>query len=364
MKILHLAAARPNFMKVAPLYTECAKDNSIEQIIVHSGQHYDPNLSSIFFDQLKIPHPNIHLEISAKNREEQIQLVRNSLSDVINKFNPDFVIVVGDVNSTLGGALATKDCNKTLVHVESGLRSFDMNMPEEINRIATDQISDLLFVTEESGLKNLKNEKIQGKAFLVGNIMIDSLCASLPQIKKLNQSKILEIEDNDYFVATFHRPANVDLIEDISELLDCIEAIQRQIKLVLPLHPRTHNSIEKFGLKSRLNSMNNLIITKPLGYMEFMNLVLNSKGIVTDSGGIQEETTFLKIPCLTIRESTERPVTVELGSNELISRNPELCKKKVNDILIGKIKDSTIPKLWDGQTAKRIKDILVTQLNS
>lgn len=357
MKLLHLAAARPNFMKVAPLYLELSKTSGIEQLLVHSGQHYDPNLSDIFFKQLNLPTPHIHLNISSKNREEQINLVREKLKSTILDYKPDYTVVVGDVNSTLGGALAAKDSNCTLIHVEAGLRSFDLTMPEEINRIETDKLSDMLFVTENSGIKNLENEKIKGQIFFVGNLMIDSLVSSLTEIKKVSHKKALNLND-DFFVGTFHRPANVDSRDDLNETLECIHNAQNLIKLVLPLHPRTKASLEKHGLTDKLLAMKNLIITEPLGYFEFMSLILDSKGIITDSGGIQEESTYLRIPCLTIRDSTERPVTVEIGSNQLIPRNAKICEAKVEEILSGKIKESGIPPLWDGKAASRIKEVI------
>lgn len=359
MKILHLAAARPNFMKVAPLFLELMGDSSIEQTLVHTGQHYDPNLSDIFFKQLNLPPPSVHLQVSEKDRLKQILQVRERLAQVITDFRPDYTIVVGDVNSTLGGALAAKDTGCKLVHVEAGLRSFDKTMPEEINRIATDEISDILFVTEQDGLENLKKEGVKGKAILVGNMMIDSLVSSLPQIERINYRSKLGLDNEKYLVSTFHRPANVDKIEDLLEVIKCIEAVQSLVKIVLPLHPRTKSSLEKHNLLTQISNMPNVLITEPLGYFEFMSLILTSTGILTDSGGIQEESTFLKLPCLTVRESTERPVTVKLGSNQLLSRDPNVCRDKVAEILSGKIKESAIPPYWDGQTAGRIKEVLL-----
>lgn len=360
MKIISICGARPNFMKIAPLAEEIKKHKEIKHIIIHTGQHYDEKLSKIFFDELGIPKPDINLEVGSGEREYQIREIKKRFRPILEKENPDLVIVVGDINSTIACAESAKEAKIKVAHVEAGLRSKDLDMPEEQNRIATDKISDYLFVTEKSGLENLEKEEISNeKVFFAGNVMIDTLIKNL---EKSKSSKILEkfdLRKKEYAVTTIHRPSNVDKKEDIQEILNILKDVQSHIKLVLPLHPRTRNSLEKFNLKKEINDMPNLILTDPMGYLDFLNLISQSKFVLTDSGGIQEETTYLGIPCLTMRENTERPITITEGSNALVGRDKSLILSNVKDILEGRFKEFRIPKLWDGKTAERIIDIIL-----
>ncbi len=355
MKIISVVGARPNFMKIAPIVHEIKKHKEIMHLLVHTGQHYDPNLSEVFFEELDIPRPDINLGIGGGSREEQISKIKKKFDPILKKEQPDLVIVVGDVNSTIACAESAKEKNIKVAHVEAGLRSFDKNMPEEVNRIATDKISDYLFITERSAFDNLKKENIdEDKIHFVGNVMIDTLIKNL---EKAKDSKILEelgLEKQNFVVSTIHRPSNVDKKEDLIKIIKIFEKIQEKIKIVLPIHPRTKKTIEKFGLKQRFDSIINMIITEPLGYLEFLNLVSNSKFVLTDSGGIQEETTYLKIPCITMRFNTERPSTVDEGTNVLVGNDKEKVLDNFSKILDGSFKQGKVPELWDGKTAERI----------
>jgi UDP-N-acetylglucosamine 2-epimerase (non-hydrolysing) len=360
MKILSVVGTRPNFMKIAPLVEEFKK-HKVEHVLVHTGQHYDTKMSKLFFDDLRLPKPDIDLGIGSGNYAEQVGNILIQLEAVLKKKNPDLVVVVGDVNSTFAAALAAKQLGIKVAHVESGLRSFDLDMPEEINRILTDKISDFLFTTEESGNENLLKEGInKDKIFFVGNVMIDSL---LKHKEKSDDSKILEkfnIEEKNYCTLTLHRPSNVDTKEGFDNILSILEIIQEKIKIVFPMHPRTKKNLEKFGFGNRLNKMKNLIITEPVGYLDFLCLMANSKFMLTDSGGIQEETTVLGVPCITLRKNTERPVTVEQGTNLLVSVDKDEVIVKAIEIIENKIDvQGKIPKLWDGKAAERIVKVLL-----
>lgn len=363
LKILHTAGARPNFMKIAPLVHAFARRADVEQKIVHTGQHYDPALSQIFFEQLGIPSPDINLNVGSLPREQQIDKIMEAFDPVMNQEQPAGIIVVGDVNSTVACARVAKRYGAGVAHVEAGLRSFDLQMPEEHNRRETDLLSDLLFVTEESGMKNLKQEGAGGKAFLTGNVMIDTLKANLPLIRKSTIVESLALTSGNYIAATFHRPSNVDGREELQRLLYIIEHLAAQIKVVLPLHPRTKNSAAKHGLEERLRAVRNLVLIEPVGYHDFMKLVLDSAGVVTDSGGIQEETTWLNIPCITMRENTERPATVEMGTNVLAGTKPEAVLAAADRMLRGEGKKGQCPPLWDGEAAERIAAIIVEEWN-
>jgi UDP-N-acetylglucosamine 2-epimerase (non-hydrolysing) len=362
LKILTVAGARPNFMKIAPLVRAFAGYEQIEQKIVHTGQHYDDNLSLVFFQELGIPLPDINLGVGSGSREEQIARVMEKFAPVVEKEKPDLVIVVGDVNSTIACARITKEKGAKAAHVEAGLRSFDEGMPEEHNRRETDQISDYLFVTEDSGLKNLIHESIKGKAFLVGNVMIDTLVYSLDRIKSVHSVEQLGLKPGHYVASTFHRPSNVDSYEDLSALVDTIAGITGRITQVLPLHPRTKHSLEHHGLMEKVRRMPNLVLTEPLGYMEFLKLVLESKAVITDSGGIQEETTYLGIPCITMRENTERPVTVSLGTNVVVGQVGKRALEELDRILAGTFKRGSSVPYWDGKAAERIAEIIIREL--
>ena len=324
MKILSVVGTRPNFIKLGALVNEIKK-HDVEHLLVHTGQHYDDKMSKLFFDDLEMSKPDINLGVGSGSYGEQIGNIILKLEKVLIKEKPDLVVVVGDVNSTFAGALIAKQLGIKVAHVEAGLRSFDLTMPEEINRMLTDKISDFLFTTEESGNVNLLNEDVgKNKIFFVGNVMIDTL---LKHKEKANKSDILgklNVEKNNYCVLTLHRPSNVDKKEDFENVLSVLDTIQEKIKIVFPVHPRTKKNIELFNLDGTIKKMENLIITEPLGYLDFLCLMANSKFVLTDSGGIQEETTVLNVPCITLRENTERPVTVEQGTN-LIVRNINGC---------------------------------------
>ena len=358
MQIMSIVGARPNFMKIAPLAHEFARHADVSHLLIHTGQHYDENLSDVFFDELGIPRPDLNLGVGSGSREEQIETILAAFDPVVAAHQPDAVLVVGDVNSTIACArIAVKHCVK-VIHVEAGLRSFDQGMPEEINRVETDEISDYLFVTEPSGMTNLANEGISGEAHLVGNVMIDSLVSNLAKARARNSASTLGVSGSDYAVATFHRPSNVDSRDNLCEIIATVQGICERIPLVLPLHPRTRHSLARHGLTEELSATCGLRLADPLGYLEFIGLIADAKAVVTDSGGIQEETTYLGVPCLTMRENTERPVTVDVGTNQLIGTDRLQLLKALDGVLSGNTKEAQVPGLWDGQAAQRIVAIL------
>jgi len=360
MKIISIVGARPNFMKIAPIAHELAKYPSITHSIVHTGQHYDTKLSDVFFRELEIPKPDVNLGVGSGSREYQIEEIQKRFEPILSKENPDLVIVVGDVNSTIACASSAKKVGIKVAHVEAGLRSFDITMPEEINRIETDRISDYLFVTEESAIKNLKKEGIdERKIFFVGNVMIDTLIKNLEKAKQSQIMQKLNLKKENFAIATIHRPSNVDKKEDLLKMINILDEMQTRLKIVLPLHPRTRNVIDHFGLRGMTKAMKNLIITEPLGYLDFLNLVSNSKFVLTDSGGIQEETTYLKIPCITMRFNTERPITITKGTNVIVGNDRNKVLENFEKILNGDFKKGNSFELWDGMAAERIVKILV-----
>ncbi|MCP4580339.1 MAG: UDP-N-acetylglucosamine 2-epimerase (non-hydrolyzing) [candidate division Zixibacteria bacterium] len=350
-------------MKSSPLIEEFKKHQDKFSVkLIHTGQHYDHNLSQLFFDHLKMPKPDIHLGVGSGSHAEQTAKIMVELEKVLLSQKPDLVVVFGDVNSTLAAALNTAKIGIKLAHVEAGLRSFDNTMPEEINRIITDRLSDYLFVSEKSGLNNLAKEGIaNNKIFFVGNIMIDALINNLEIAGKSDILEKLKLKPREYILMTMHRPANVDNEELLAGLLKAIDKISKTIPVVFPCHPRTANRLEEFGLLSGLNSQS-LRLIDPLGYLDFLHLQAESKFVLTDSGGIQEETTFLKIPCITMRDNTERPITVEIGSNVIAGTKPQRIIEEIDQILSGKNKICQVPELWDGQTAVRIVETLIRVL--
>ena len=360
MKILNIVGARPNFMKVAPLHRAFSKNPNITSKIIHTGQHFDAKMSDVFFEQLELPKPHYFLGVGGGSHTEVTARTMIEFEKIVRQEKPDVVLVVGDVNATLACALVAVKEHIPLVHVEAGLRSGDRKMPEEINRILVDSIADHLFITEQDGLDNLKKEGVDAqKVYFVGNVMIDSLIYYKEKASKLNIAGQMKIE-GDYILVTMHRPANVDTKEGLESILEIIENASLHLSIVFPIHPRTKNNMERFGLTERLNDIPNVFITEPQGYLEFLNLMDNAKIIVTDSGGIQEETTFLKIPCLTFRDSTERPITVTMGTNQLLSDlNPVTAYQKIKDVLDGNFKKGQIPPLWDGHAAERIADKII-----
>ncbi len=358
-KLLCIVGTRPNFVKSAPLIRELKKNqDAFETKLVHTGQHYDVNLSEWLFNDLGMQPPDISLGVGSGSHTQQTAKIMLGLEEAITNEKADLVVVFGDVNSTLAAAVVAAKMGVKLAHVESGLRSFDRAMPEEINRVVTDHLSDYLFVTEESGMHNLKREGIAPeKVFFTGNIMIDSLLSTMTVVKKSDVLKKLGLQSREYALMTLHRPSNVDDSGTLAEILGTIAQVSKRIPVVFPCHPRTKNNISRFGF-DQLLAESQIVVTEPLGYVDFCRLTYESKFVLTDSGGIQEETTFLQIPCITMRENTERPITVTVGSNLMTGNNRAEILNVVNDILAGNPKKGTIPELWDGHTAERIVAIL------
>jgi UDP-N-acetylglucosamine 2-epimerase (non-hydrolysing) len=363
VKVIHIVGTRPNFVKIAPIIEEMNKIKEIKQLLVHTGQHYDKNMCKLFFEDLGLFKPDIDLGVRFTTQVDQIRQIMLGLEKILLKEKPDLVVVVGDVSSTLAGALAAKKLNIKLAHVESGLRSFDLTMPEEVNRIIIDSISDILFTTEERANKNLINEGIkEEKIFFVGNAMIDSL---LKHRELADKSDILEksgLIRKKYCVLTLHRPSNVDNPESFNKVVDIIHEIQKKVKIIFPIHPRTRNNIKSFGLTDAVSKMKNLILVEPLGYLDFLKLISNAMFVLTDSGGIQEETTILNVPCITLRDNTERHVTCEKGTNMLVSTKKEEIVNAVNTILENKFKSNGTPEKWDGNSTKRIVKVILDQI--
>lgn len=362
IKILNIVGARPNFMKIAPIVREMnRRESDFLPLIVHTGQHYDAAMSDSFFRDLGIPAPDYHLEVGSHSHTVQTAKIMLAFEPVVVQEKPDWVLVVGDVNSTIACALVCAKLNVHVAHVEAGLRSRDRTMPEEINRILTDAISDLLLTTSEDADENLKNEGVAGdKIKFVGNVMIDSLFYNLKKAKKLKVRENLGLAEKEYAVLTLHRPSNVDEKKVFAGLLKALISISEKLPVIFPAHPRTRNSIEKFGFADEITN-SNICLIEPLGYLDFMNLYAGAKLVLTDSGGLQEETTALGIPCLTLRENTERPVTISHGTNHLVGTNPAAIKQKAFEILAQNPTsiDKKIPALWDGQAAERICNALL-----
>ncbi|MHA2100160.1 MAG: non-hydrolyzing UDP-N-acetylglucosamine 2-epimerase [Candidatus Kariarchaeaceae archaeon] len=361
-KIISVVGARPNFMKVAPIHRAFQKySNQIDHLICHTGQHYDESMSKIFFDDLEIPKPDFFLSVGSGTHAEQTGTIMIEFEKVILKEQPNLVVVVGDVNSTIACSLTAKKLGILTAHIEAGLRSFDRDMPEEINRILTDAVCDLLFVSEQSGLINLKAEGIpDNKIFFVGNIMIDSIIHFVNQADSSNILEKFHVDSKQFVLVTLHRPSNVDHKRNLSRLVDLLNNISEIRKVIFPIHPRSKKNMEEYGLIASLNK--DVILTEPIGYIEFMKLLKNAELILTDSGGIQEESTFLGVQCITLRKSTERPVTVEIGTNHLVGDDPEEAERIALSILHGSMKKGEIPQKWDGKTAERIVDIIKLKL--
>ncbi len=361
-KIISVVGARPNFMKVAPIHKAFKKHkNKITHLICHTGQHYDEKMSKVFFEDLELPQPDFYLGVGSGSHAEQTAKVMIEFEKILIQEKPDMVLVVGDVNSTIACSLTAKKLHIKVVHVEAGLRSFDMEMPEEVNRILTDRISDYLFVTEKSGLENLKNEGASDdKVFFVGNVMIDSLFYYLPKSENSNIHNELGIEKGSYVLITLHRPSNVDTKESLEKLTNFLNRLSNERKVVFPIHPRTKNNLNKFGLVETLSS--NIILTDPIGYIDFQALTKSAELVVTDSGGIQEETTYLGVQCITLRTSTERPSTVDVGTNQLIGLDLEKAEAACLSVLSGNLKTGKVPELWDGNAAQRIVKILLSHV--
>jgi UDP-N-acetylglucosamine 2-epimerase (non-hydrolysing) len=363
MRIVNIVGARPNFMKIAPLMAAYRQYPALSPVLVHTGQHYDARMSDLFFRQLEIPEPDINLGVGSGSHAFQTAAIMTAFEPVVREHKPDAVVVVGDVNSTIACGLVAVKLGVKLVHVEAGLRSFDRTMPEEINRLLTDAISDFLFCTERSGVENLCREGVsQDKIFLVGNVMIDTL---LKNRAKADACRILDelgLAPGRYAVLTLHRPVNVDNPAVLGRLLETLEVVQRDMPVIFPIHPRTRKNLEGSLLARRAASMPNLRLIDPAGYLEFLKLIACARLVLTDSGGIQEETTILKVPCLTLRETTERPITAEVGSNSVVGTEPERILSGYRAIMKGDGRQAGIPPLWDGHAAERIAKILAERL--
>jgi len=363
MKVTNVTGARPNFMKIAPLMKEMKKFPEIHPLLVHTGQHYDEKMSKLFFEDLQIPKPDIDLEVGSASHAVQTARIMIAFEQVLLKEQPDLVVVVGDVNSTIGCALPAVKLHIPVAHVEAGLRSFDRTMPEEINRVLTDAISEYLFVTEPSGKENFLNEGIsKEKIYFVGNVMIDTLLANKAKADKSFILETLALRPREYAMLTLHRPSNVDVRETFLRILDALKEIQMHLPIIFPIHPRTQKRIAEFGLTPRIRTMENFHLIEPLGYLDFLKLMAESQLMLTDSGGIQEETTILNVPCITLRETTERPVTVEQGTNVVVGTNPERIIKESLNVLNGKAFSTKMPDLWDGKASERIVKILIGNL--
>ena len=358
LKVICICGARPNFMKIAPLMDAFGRSPKIEAMLVHTGQHYDERMSELFFRDLGIPEPDINLEVGSGSHAMQTAEIMKRFEPVVLEHKPDWVIVVGDVNSTIACAMVASKLGVKVAHVEAGLRSFDRGMPEEINRVLTDSISDLLLVSEPSGVENLKKEGVpDAKVHFVGNVMIDTL---LKNREKAKSSKVLEelgVAAGKYAVITLHRPSNVDDAKNLSSIFDAFEEIAKDMALIFPMHPRTRKNIENLGLKNRVEALTALKTPEPLGYLDFLKLTSEAALVLTDSGGIQEETTILRVPCLTLRENTERPVTITEGTNRLVNPTCESILTAYRKQMARSKGDSKAPQFWDGNAAKRICEV-------
>lgn len=360
-KIISVVGARPNFMKVAPIDRALKQFSDIaKHIIVHTGQHYDVNMSDSFFADLKLPKPDYFLGVGSGSHAEQTAKIMTEFEKICQSENPDLVIVVGDVNSTVACSLTAVKMGIKVAHIEGGLRSFDRSMPEEINRMATDAICDYCFVTEESALRNLKNSGFpEENVFFTGNTMIDSQLFAFEEAKKSIKMNELGLKPKEFVLVTLHRPSNVDEKDQLEMLLQVLAGLSEHRKVVFPVHPRTRKNIISFGMEEYLKDINNLLFVEPLSYLDFLALMMKSDFVMTDSGGIQEETTVLNIPCLTLRTTTERPVTIDLGTNILIKPEREKIQQAIDSLLFNERKTGKIPPLWDGKAGERIARIII-----
>ena len=359
LRIMNIVGARPNLPKIAPLMREMKRHPDVEPLLVHTGQHYDDKLNDIFFRQMGIPAPDVNLEVGSGSHAAQTAEILKRIEPVLLDHQPDLVLVVGDVNSTVAVSLAAVKLGMRVAHVEAGLRSFDRSMPEEINRLLTDAIADYLFVTEDDAIEHLLKEgRPRDSIFLVGNVMIDSLRYFLPvaQQSRIGEELGLAQESNwrRFAVLTLHRPSNVDSADKLNELLGAIDSIAAEVPVIFPVHPRTRQRLAQAGISCR----SDLKLVEPVGYLDFLCLLSRATLVLTDSGGIQEETTALGIPCLTLRENTERPVTITQGTNLLVGTDPANIVSAARKSLSGESKAGRIPPLWDGHAAERIVDIL------
>ena len=390
MKIINIVGARPNFMKIAPIVEAIKRHDSfaggsahkIASVLVHTGQHYDEKMSKLFFDDLEIPRPDINLEVGSGTHAGQTAEIMKRFEPVLMKEKPDYTLVVGDVNSTIGCALTAAKLGVKIIHVEAGLRSFDRSMPEEINRVLTDALADILFTTEKGAEDNLLREGIQKeKIFFVGNVMIDTLLRHRERAKNSDILFRLGLADSKpenhggcplpYALVTLHRPSNVDNREKFSEILEGLSAVARELPIIFPIHPRTMQRVVDYELHAFLRNgerkkgnARGIFLIQPLGYLDFLHLMANAELVLTDSGGIQEETTVLGIPCITLRENTERPVTVSEGTNRIVGTDKQEIIRESITALHNGAKSYRIPELWDGRAAERIVEGIIANFSS
>jgi UDP-N-acetylglucosamine 2-epimerase (non-hydrolysing) len=359
MKILCIVGARPNFMKIAPILEALKDYPRLRPFLVHTGQHYDEAMSKAFFDDLGIPKPDLNLEVGSGTHAEQTAAIMARFEPVVLAQRPDLVLVVGDVNSTLACSVTAAKLGVPVAHVEAGLRSFDRTMPEEINRLVTDALSDLLFTTCEEANEHLRREGVApDKIHFVGNVMIDTLIKHVELARRSAIRRRLGVGDRGYGLITLHRPSNVDEAGALGQLLSAFEQLQAELPIVFPMHPRTRARVKAFGLEARIEALRGLILTEPLGYLDFLNLMMGARLVLTDSGGIQEETTYLQVPCLTLRPNTERRVTITDGTNRLVPLTAERIVAEARAALSARTNGRRVPPLWDGQAAPRIAKIL------
>jgi UDP-N-acetylglucosamine 2-epimerase (non-hydrolysing) len=365
MKVLHVVGARPNFMKTAPIMAAMTGyPDRFQQTLVHTGQHYDDNMSRVFFEDLGLPQPDHYLGVGSGTHAGQTARVMLAFEPLVQERHPDLVLVVGDVNSTLACALVCVKLGIKVGHVEAGLRSFDRTMPEEFNRLLTDQISDLLFTPSRDADANLLREGIpRERIHLVGNVMIDTLVRLLPKAERSPIRAELGLQSEDYVLVTLHRPANVDDPDTLQRILLALSDIAHDFPIVFPVHPRTRKRIAEFELISRQQAPDKLQLLEPVGYLDFLALMREANLILTDSGGIQEETTYLGVPCLTVRPNTERPITIEVGTNRLVASERAVIVEAVHEVLSGHVRRGRVPELWDGRAAERIAQVVLAELN-
>lgn len=357
-KVIHIVGARPNFMKVAPIHRAIAARTPLQQILIHTGQHYDVKMSDVFFSDLGLPAPDVHLGIGSGSHAQQTAKTMIELERVFLEHKPDLVSVVGDVNSTVAAALVSSKLAIPLAHVEAGLRSNSRHQPEEINRVVTDRLADLLLTPSRDADANLLKEGVDPERIhFVGNVMIDSLLASKERADQLPVLKNLGLAPHGYAVCTLHRPSNVDDPRVLGGLLSAIAHVASRVPVVFPVHPRTRKMISEQGLNSAFERNPNLRPVDPMGYLEFLALTSQARLILTDSGGLQEETTALGVPCLTLREQTERPITVEEGTNEVVGTDPDRIREAADRSLNGQGKKGRVPEYWDGRSGERIADL-------
>jgi len=359
MRILNVVGARPNLIKIAPLVEEMHRSPEIEPVLLHTGQHYDDNLSRVFFDELGIPEPDIYLGVGSGSHAEQTARVMLAFEPVLREQQPDLVLVVGDVNSTLACTVTAVKMHTPVAHVEAGLRSFDRTMPEEVNRVLTDQIANLLFTTERSASENLLREGVaEEKVHFVGNVMIDTLLRHRERALRTPALERFDVAPGEYVLVTLHRPRNVDDAAKLTAIVEALVRVRERLPMIFPVHPRTRKRLKEFGLLERVTELLGAGLCEPLGYLEFLHLMARAQVVLTDSGGIQEETTILGVPCLTLRPATERPVTVTVGTNRVIGSAPERIVPEIERILAGDVPRGRVPELWDGRAAGRVVKVL------